>query len=66
MQVIDKEEASLTALQAHTQEMCATLEALEALPDKISHDMMVPFGRVAMFPGLGSLLLFPRLFDAGL
>jgi hypothetical protein len=52
LQVIKNEEASLQALQRHLREMNATLEALETLPNKISHDIMVPFGTVAMFPGL--------------
>lgn len=68
MQVIEKEETSLKALQTHMQEMCSTLEALEALPDKVSHDVMVPFGGVAMFPGWDSrlFLLLPRMLGVRL
>jgi hypothetical protein len=67
LQVIENEEASLQALQRHMREMNATLEALETLPDKIYHDVMVPFGNVAMFPGWHPHLrsIYRSLLDAG-
>jgi prefoldin subunit 5 len=52
MQTIDREEDSLQKLQSHCEEIQGTLETLRTLPEKISHDVMVPFGSVAMFPGM--------------
>lgn len=52
LQAIGREEASLKELQKHSLEIDATLDTLRTLPEKISHDVMVPFGNVAMFPGV--------------
>lgn len=66
--MIENEEESLRALRTHMQEMNATLEALKTLPDKITHDVMVPFGSVAMFPGWcympGLAAEFARIYTA--
>lgn len=51
MQAVQSQTQSLEALQQHAEEIEATRTLLQTLPDKISYDAMVPFGRVAMFPG---------------
>lgn len=48
---VDAEKDKLRALRKHAAETQETVELLRTLPKKLKHDIMVPFGQVAMFPG---------------
>ena len=53
LQAVQSEQAKLQELQRHLSEINETRETLTTLPDKVKHDVMVPFGKVAMFSGEG-------------
>eukprot|EP00892_Ulva_mutabilis_P003224 jgi/Ulvmu1/12902/UM098_0090.1 len=48
---INGQHQTISALHEHISEMDATLRELATLHDSIKYDIMVPYGRVAMFPG---------------
>lgn len=50
-QAIAGEERKISALQEHVDEIDETLTELANLHEKIKYEIMVPYGRVAMFPG---------------
>jgi hypothetical protein len=51
VQAVEAEKLRLRQLQEHQREMQETHKLLGTLPEMLSADVMVPFGRVAMFPG---------------
>jgi hypothetical protein len=51
VQAIHAEAAKEAELQKHLQEIDGTTKLLHTLPQRVRHDVMVPFGSVAMFPG---------------
>lgn len=50
-QAIEGEKSTISALQVHISEIDDTLSTLKTLHEKIRHEIMVPYGRVAMFKG---------------
>jgi hypothetical protein len=51
LQATSAEHVRLKQLQEHADEIQETVDLLASLPGKVRHDVMVPFGNVAMFPG---------------
>ena len=51
LQTVAVQQQKLADLLGYVNELKETSALLTTLPDRLSYDIMVPFGKVAMFPG---------------